>query len=79
MKTVFNNITDELHFSSLLDELGGANLNYNESDLAAAYLAGQIAFVQRMMKETHGMFDGAKLIGVVDTTDLERYLEGENQ
>lgn len=69
----FKNITDELHFSSLLDEIG-YHLPFDKSDLAAAFIAGQIALLQRFMKEKHGMFDGEKLIGVIDDSDLERLL-----
>ena len=71
-KPNFTNITDELYFSSLLDEVGNQPLT--PSELAAAFIAGQIAMIQRMMKEKHGMYDGATLIGVVDDKDLERYL-----
>jgi hypothetical protein len=71
-KPNFKNITDELHFSSLLDEVGNAPLT--QSELAAAFIAGQIALIQRFMKEKHGLFNGEKLIGVIDDRDLERYL-----
>ena len=72
-KIEFTNITDELHFSSLMDELG-YSMPFREDDLAAAFIAGQIALIQRMIKEKHGMYDGEKLIGVVDDKDLEQYL-----